>query len=267
MRASTVGADYGHRSQSVKKDGAHGVQTEANPRMEKAPEIDLVKRIGQDGAGRSMESVAEDLASMPISGRQSALRSLQKTKGNSFVQRLAIQLKTQVRPGEYMDDQESDPIPGQADSKLETGILQRQAEAKSNRTGMPDHLKAGIEALSGLDMSDIRVHTNSDKPSKLNALAFAQGNKIHLGPGQERYLPHEAWHVVQQKQGRVRPTIQMKGVEIDDDAELEDEANVMGARSAQLKSISKSSLTTFSQGIARIPKMIGSIPIESGKKS
>jgi hypothetical protein len=25
-------------------------------------------------------------------------------------------------------------------------------------------------------------------------------------PGQEQHLPHEAWHVVQQKQGRVKPT-------------------------------------------------------------
>ena len=33
---------------------------------------------------------------------------------------------------------------------------------------------------------------------------------IHLGPGQEKHLPHEAWHVVQQKQG------QSKGDDADD---------------------------------------------------
>ncbi|HET7795918.1 MAG TPA: DUF4157 domain-containing protein, partial [Rhizobacter sp.] len=68
-----------------------------------------------------------------------------------------------------------------------------------NRTGMPDTLKAGIESLSGQDMSDVRVHRNSDKPGQLNALAYAQGNDIHLAPGQEQHLPHEAWHVVQQR--------------------------------------------------------------------
>lgn len=26
---------------------------------------------------------------------------------------------------------------------------------------------------------------------------------IYIAPGQEKYLPHEAWHVVQQKQERV----------------------------------------------------------------
>ncbi|HAP63088.1 MAG TPA: hypothetical protein DCR93_27510, partial [Cytophagales bacterium] len=45
------------------------------------------------------------------------------------------------------------------------------------------------------------------------------------------HLPHEAWHVVQQKQDRVKPTLQMKGrVSINDDAGLEREADIMGAR-------------------------------------
>lgn len=35
---------------------------------------------------------------------------------------------------------------------------------------------------------------------------YSQGTDIHIGPGQEKHLPHEAWHVVQQKQGRVKPT-------------------------------------------------------------
>ena len=46
-------------------------------------------------------------------------------------------------------------------------------------------------------------------------------------PGQERHLPHEAWHVVQQKMGLVRPTLQAKGVGINDDPGLEQEADRM----------------------------------------
>lgn len=99
---------------------------------------------------------------------------------------------------------------------------------QKNKTGMPDNLKAGIESLSGFDMSDVRVHRNSDKPAQLNAHAYAQGNNIHLGPGQEQHLPHEAWHVVQQRQGRVKPTMQMAGTQINDDVSLENEADVMG---------------------------------------
>lgn len=105
-----------------------------------------------------------------------------------------------------------------------------QAKAEPNLTGMPDSLKSGIESLSGMDMSSVRVHSNSDKPAQLNALAYAQGNDIHLAPGQEQHLPHEAWHVVQQRQGRVQPTMELQGVGINDDHSLEHEADVMGSR-------------------------------------
>lgn len=99
-----------------------------------------------------------------------------------------------------------------------------------NITGMPDQLKAGIENLSGFDLSGIRVNYNSARPARLNALAFAQGQNIELGPGQERHLPHEAWHVVQQMQGRVKATTQSMGFAINDDATLEREADLMGGR-------------------------------------
>lgn len=109
---------------------------------------------------------------------------------------------------------------------------QQPFQKKENNTGLPDILKTGIENLSGYSMDDVKVHYNSDKPSQLQAHAYAQGTNIHLGPGQEKHLPHEAWHVVQQKQGRVKPTMQMKDkVSVNDDAVLEREADVMGAES------------------------------------
>jgi len=110
-----------------------------------------------------------------------------------------------------------------------------QMKAAPNRTGMPDGLKAGVEALSGMDMSDVRVHRNSSQPAGLQALAYAQGNDIHLAPGQERHLPHEAWHVVQQRQGRVQATSQLKGIGINEDRGLEAEADQMGQRALQAK--------------------------------
>ena len=114
--------------------------------------------------------------------------------------------------------------------------VQRQADAPAcascaNKTGMPDQLKAGVESLSGLSMEHVKVHYNSALPAQLNSHAYAQGNQIHLGPGQTRHLPHEAWHVVQQAQGRVASTLQMRnGVQINDDQGLEHEADVMGDR-------------------------------------
>ncbi len=105
-------------------------------------------------------------------------------------------------------------------------------QKKENKTGLPDQLKTGIENLSGHSMDDVKVHYNSPKPSQLQAHAFAQGTNIHLASGQEKHLPHEAWHVVQQKQGRVKPTMQVKGENINDDISLEKEADVMGNKAS-----------------------------------
>jgi hypothetical protein len=77
----------------------------------------------------------------------------------------------------------------------------------ANRTGLPDHLKAGVEHLSGFSLDEVRVHYNSSQPAQMQALTYTQGTDIHVAPGQEEHLPHEAWHVVQQAQGRVRPTM------------------------------------------------------------
>jgi hypothetical protein len=112
--------------------------------------------------------------------------------------------------------------------------LEKIETSRPNGTGLPENLKTGIEALSGMTMGDVRVHYNSDKPAQLQALAYAQGTDIHIAPGQEKHLPHEAWHVVQQKQGRVQATKQMKdAIQINDNTGLEKEADVMGAKALQ----------------------------------
>lgn len=138
-------------------------------------------------------------------------------------------------------EEEEPPLQGKFENKPQqetcpscsTLSIQRETE---NRTGMPDSLKAGVESLSGIDMSDVRVHYNSSKPAEVGALAYTQGTNIHVAPGQEKHLPHEAWHVVQQAQGRVRPTMQLKdGVSVNDDEGMEHEADVMGGEASQMK--------------------------------
>ncbi len=114
----------------------------------------------------------------------------------------------------------------------QAGRVESENPARENKTGMPNQLRAGLEELSGFDLSHVRVHHNSPKAAEVNALAYAQGHDIHVGPGQEKHLPHEGWHVVQQMQGRVKPRMQGKGVSINDNAALEHEADLMGARAA-----------------------------------
>ncbi|MDB4286131.1 DUF4157 domain-containing protein [bacterium] len=159
--------------------------------------------------------------------------------------------------------------------QLKPDPIQKQPKTQTtsgeNNTGLPDTLKSGIENLSGISMNDVNVHRNSDKPAQLQAHAYAQGTDIHLGPGQEKHLPHEAWHVVQQKQGRVKPTVQMKGdpstqlragVNVNDDQGLEKEADVMGAKAmrqtgqVQRKENQQENLNSSSEPVQREVKKI-----------
>ena len=110
-------------------------------------------------------------------------------------------------------------------SKTRSSVLQQ----RKNKTGLPDQLKSGMESLSGMNLDHVRVHYNSPKPAAVQAHAYAQGSDIHLGPGQAKHLPHELGHVVQQAQGRVKPTTSVNGVAVNDSPSLEKEADQMGA--------------------------------------
>lgn len=110
-------------------------------------------------------------------------------------------------------------------------ILQRAPAAPAaEETGLPPAVQAGIERLSGLDLSATRVRYDSPKPERLGKLAYTQGHQIEMAPGQDEHVAHEAWHVVQQMQGRVRATASADGEAANDDAALEHEADQMAAK-------------------------------------
>jgi hypothetical protein len=170
----------------------------------------------QQEEAKQQRSSAMGLANEPATPAH--IMQLQQTIGNKAVAQL-------MKAGGGI--QRKSP----SEKELEKG------KSGENRTGMPDPLKAGIENLSGVAMDDVNVHYGSDEPAKLQALAYAQGQDIHIAPGQEKHLPHEAWHVAQQKQGRVSPTLQMEGgAMVNDDPVLESEADKMGEQALQMKS-------------------------------
>ncbi|WP_198145044.1 eCIS core domain-containing protein [Microscilla marina] len=116
--------------------------------------------------------------------------------------------------------------------------IQRAEKGKPSSQGSSTEtqLKHNVSQLMGVDVTDTQVHYNSDKPTQLKAEAFAQGNEVHLAPGKERHLGHELAHIGQQKQGRVKPTLQMKGgTSINDDPQLEQEADKIGDKALQMK--------------------------------
>jgi hypothetical protein len=159
-----------------------------------------------------------------ISGKTASLLQLKQALDRS------ASVQSQLELQRALDRRWAGPEQSEASPQREFAPPQR----KPNATGLPDGLKAGVEHLSGLAMDDVRVHYNSARPARLQAWAYTHGTDIHVGPGQEQHLPHEAWHVVQQKQGRVKPTLQMKGVAINDDSLFETEADAMGAQAARL---------------------------------
>lgn len=130
--------------------------------------------------------------------------------------KLQFDKEAQVSEGKFVGAALSSPQPA----------LGRVSETLN---GLPQSLRFGLEALSGMDLSGIRVHYNSATPAQFQALAFTHGRDIHIGPNQEKYLAHEGWHAIQQMQGRVRPTVHVRGVGINNDDRLEREADRMGA--------------------------------------
>jgi len=128
--------------------------------------------------------------------QQKASSSAAHNAGEKSLQRIAVGIVQKVEPEEELQQHKSD------------GTVQKMEAPELDE-----------EYLAGV------------KQHKLNAYAYAQGTDIHLASGQEKHLPHEAWHVVQQKQGRVQPTMQMKDkVNVNDDMGLEKEADIMGGR-------------------------------------
>ncbi len=106
---------------------------------------------------------------------------------------------------------------------------ERLDSPRPNHTGIPGRMKRDFERRSGLAFDDVRVHYNSDGPARLGALAYTRGTQVYLGPGQERYLPHELGHVVQQKTRPVPATRRGGGMPVNDDPALEAEADRWGA--------------------------------------
>jgi hypothetical protein len=193
------------------------------------------RRSGTARAYASASGASLNRTQQPLMQLRAAL------DGNPDVQALQ-RLERALNRTREPEDEKADRRPRDADPATMPGAAMAvdggtpsppQIQKKPNATGLPDRLKDGVENLSGLAMDDVRVHYNSPKPATVQAHAYAQGTDIHIAPGQERHLAHEAWHVVQQKQGRVKATPQMKDVAINDDAGLEAEADAMGRQAWQ----------------------------------
>ncbi|MFC3802394.1 DUF4157 domain-containing protein [Cohnella sp. GCM10012308] len=154
----------------------------------------------------------------PQQGKPVQMLAMQRAVGN----RAVLQM---MRAGELSPEESAAP-----------------AQRKQERPGaLPLDVQAKMEKVMGADFSNVNVHANSSQASSVGALAYAQGNDIHFAPGQynpdsqsgQKIIGHELAHVVQQRQGRVLPTAQLKsGMRLNDDPALEKEADALGDKAA-----------------------------------
>ncbi|HEX2900147.1 MAG TPA: TIGR02594 family protein [Bacteroidia bacterium] len=109
--------------------------------------------------------------------------------------------------------------------------------------GLSPELNAQMSSAMGSDFSNVNIHADSSKASDAGALAYAQGNDVHFAPGQfkpdtqsgQELIGHELAHVAQQREGRVQANASVGGMAVNNDPQLEAEADSMGAMAAQMK--------------------------------
>ena len=194
------------------------------------------------------EKVHQEKVARTIQQKQDgggALQFVDNSMVNTLLQRVGLEDEEgfQMKTAQLQSDEEEDTLQGKFEPTVQRveddaeGVQMKSdtvCQQKPNNTGLPDNLKAGVESLSGFSMDDVKVHYNSSQPATVQALAYTQGTDIHVAPGQEMHLPHEAWHVAQQLAGRVEPTTEVGGMPVNDNIDLEHEADVMGARANSL---------------------------------
>lgn len=174
---------------------------------------------------------------------------IQKTAGNQAIQRLmksdCLQAKLRVgQPGDKYEqeaDRVADAVMRMPEPQVQRQLMEEEEEEKIQAKPVIEQVQRQVEEeelrKQPIEEEEETLMTKSNSSpdiafnleSNIQELR-GQGQDIHLGPGQEKHLPHEGWHAVQQMQGRVKPTMQEKGMSTNDDAELEREADVMGAR-------------------------------------
>jgi len=169
-----------------------------------------------------------------------------------------------VIPGIQMKRQENTPSFLQSFQQSENQQNSTPLQMKSgSSTSMPEVVQQKMESSFQTDFSSVNIHNNSPIAAEIGAKAYTQGNDIHFANGEynpestsgQELLGHELTHVVQQRQGRVVPTTQAKGLNVNDNQSLENEADVLGSKAAHGQSIQmKQASAVLTSGVLQMAK-------------
>jgi ribosomal protein S18 acetylase RimI-like enzyme len=133
------------------------------------------------------------------------------------------------------------PQPQQTDKNDRTPFSHTAIATNGGRT-IPAPMRTKMESAFNTSFADVKVHEGNHVGS-VGAIAYTQGNHIHFAPGRfnpethsgQALIGHELAHVVQQRQGRVKPTTQVNGLAVNDQSDLEQEADTLAQKAAQMK--------------------------------
>ena len=212
-------------------------------------EEELQMKVNPSPIQRMEEEEEEELQMKvnpsPIQRMEEEEEELQMKVNPSPIQRMEeeeeeLQMKVNPSPIQRMEEEEEEELQMKAGNEAGGSISTAASE-----TSMPAEVQDKMESSFGSDFSNVNIYSNSQKAQGLGAYAFAQGNDVHFAPGQynpksqagQELLGHELTHVVQQREGRVSTTMQKKGANINNDSALENEADVLGKKAADGKTI------------------------------
>ncbi|MCC5667909.1 DUF4157 domain-containing protein [Nostoc sp. CHAB 5784] len=217
-------------------------QTNQHQNGEKSQESGILQRAAVRSVSKAEAQSTDDKEAQPLSNsafsKDFSRVPISTTKPQQImVKQMVSPLVQQKNTLASVQSGEGEPIQRHKMSGVSNESIGASEKHKENKTGLPNHLKTAAENYSGYSLDDVKVHYNSPKPAQLQAYAYAQGTNIYVAPGRERDLRHEVGHVIQQKQGRVKPTIQAKGMAINDDLGLEKEADAMALKFMQRREI------------------------------
>lgn len=147
----------------------------------------------------------------------------------------------QKKVAQKQPDEEEELVQGKS---LDGGVSESAAQSQSgnsSHSSLPSNVQSKMENSFGTSFADVNIHKNDESATNMGALAYTQGNNVHFAPGQfspdtqsgQELIGHELTHVVQQREGRVKPTKQGKGMAVNDSPALENEADVLGKKAAE----------------------------------
>ena len=145
--------------------------------------LQLQHKVGNQGVLRLLEA---GRLQRRRPGDTNGQARLQPSPSVAVLQRQAVPEEEEPPLTQRMKADDEEPMQGRFIAGPTP--VQRQDDGGGNgvnATGMLGRLRAGLEGLSGLDLSGVRVHRNSSKPAQIDALAYTQGQDIHVAPGRE----------------------------------------------------------------------------------